>query len=258
MKITKIEKKKRLYLLETDQNQKVYITEDTIIHFMLSKGKEISESTFKEIETFAQLSYGKNLALYYLSFKQRTSKEVADYLLNYQIQEDNIIQIIQQLKESNWINDRHYTEQFLYQNSLSGDKGPNVLSYKLSQKGVGLSIINEEMEKIDFSPIADRLAQKLLIKYQNKLPQRALKDKLLKQMLNKGFTYELGKQSISHLEWQDKQEIESNLLQKELEKQYYKLSRKYQDYDLRKRLTQTLMRKGYDYSDITSALRDYL
>lgn len=41
MKITKIEKKKRLYLIEIDEAEHFYITEDTIVHFMLSKNKEI-------------------------------------------------------------------------------------------------------------------------------------------------------------------------------------------------------------------------
>ena len=39
MKITKLEKKKRLYLLELDSDQTCYITEDTIVRFMLTKGK---------------------------------------------------------------------------------------------------------------------------------------------------------------------------------------------------------------------------
>ena len=69
MKITKLEKKKRLYLLELDQAESLYITEDTIVRFMLSRDKEISQEELKEIQTFAQLSHAKNLALYHLSFK---------------------------------------------------------------------------------------------------------------------------------------------------------------------------------------------
>ena len=52
MKITKLEKKKRLYLLELDQSQSLYITEDTIVRFMLSRDKEISQEELKEIQTF--------------------------------------------------------------------------------------------------------------------------------------------------------------------------------------------------------------
>ena len=50
MKITKLEKKKRLYLLELDNDQKLYITEDTIVKYFLSKDKEISEEELKKIE----------------------------------------------------------------------------------------------------------------------------------------------------------------------------------------------------------------
>lgn len=48
MKITKIEKKKRLYLLEIDEDDKLYVTEDTIVHFMLSKNMEIDDKTLKK------------------------------------------------------------------------------------------------------------------------------------------------------------------------------------------------------------------
>lgn len=51
---------------------------------------------------------------------------------------------------------------------------------------------------------------------------------------------------------------QQELLYKELDKQYRKYSKKYDGYDLKQRLTQALARKGYDFSDIASALREYL
>ena len=49
-----------------------------------------------------------------------------------------------------------------------------------------------------------------------------------------------------------------NSIFKELDKQYAKYARKYEGYELKQRLTQVLARKGYDFSDIASALREYL
>ena len=112
MKITKIEKKKRLYLLELDGSEKLYITEDTIVRFMLSKGMEITEQELSEIQDYAQFSYGKNLALYHLSFKQRTAKEVKDYLTQHDIQPETISQVLDNLKKDNWINDKRYAHSF--------------------------------------------------------------------------------------------------------------------------------------------------
>ncbi|MGT2965504.1 recombination regulator RecX [Streptococcus acidominimus] len=258
MKITKLEKKKRLYLLELDSHEQLYITEDTIVRFMLSKDKDITPEELADIQTFAQLSYGKNLALYHLSFKQRTRKEVQDYLEKHDINPSIIPQILKQLEVDNWINDRKYVETFLYQNQLSGDKGAQSLKQKLSQKGIPTSLIEEELQKIDFTPIAERISKKLAKVYSHKLPHRALEDKLLQTLLHKGFSYSQAQTAVQGLELEANEVIEEQLLEKELDKQYRKYSRKYDGYALQQRLIQALMRKGYDYQQIKSTLRDYL
>ncbi|MDU5661808.1 MAG: recombination regulator RecX, partial [Streptococcus sp.] len=56
MKITKIEKKKRLYLLEIDQKESLYVTEDTIVKYMLTKGMTIDKKQLEDIKIFAQFS----------------------------------------------------------------------------------------------------------------------------------------------------------------------------------------------------------
>lgn len=257
MKITKLEKKKRLYLLELDHSKQLYITEDTIVRFMLSKEKTITAETLREVQTFAQRSYGKNLALYHLSFKQRTRQEVQHYLEKYEIEPATIVQILAELETDNWINDRKYVETFLYQNQLSGDKGPQILKQKLSQKGIPMSFIEEEIQKFDFLPIAERVSQKLAKIHIHKLPNRALQDKVLHSLLNKGFSYQQAQTALKNLELESDDEVEEELIQKELDKQYRKYSRKYDGYDLQQRLTQALMRKGYDYQQIKRTLRDY-
>lgn len=258
MKIKKIEKKKRLYLLEMDDSEKLYITEDTIVRFMLSKGMKITEQELKEIQDYAQFSYGKNLALYHLSFKQRTAKEVKDYLTQHDIQPEIISQVLDNLKKDNWINDRKYANSFIQSNLLTGDKGAFVLKKKLSQKGISSTIIEEELNRFDFTQLTDKVAEKLLKKHQGKLPSKALQDKILQSLINKGFSYSQAKTAYQHLEIEEDQENQQELLYKELDKQYRKYSKKYDGYDLKQRLTQALARKGYDFSDIASALREYL
>ena len=154
MKITKLEKKKRLYLLELDKDQTCYITEDTIVRFMLTKGKEISAEELTEIQSFAQFSYSKNLALYYLSFKARTEKEVRDYLSKHEVDEKIIQQVIQSLKDDNWINDRQYAQAIINSNQLSGDKGSYMLMQKISQKGVAKAVIQEVLQEFDMAEVA--------------------------------------------------------------------------------------------------------
>ena len=244
--------------MELDNGDKCYITEDTIVRFMLSRDKVISQEELKEIQDFAKFSYGKNLALYHLSFKARTEKEVREYLKKYDIDEDIASQVIANLKEDNWINDGHYAYAIINANQLSGDKGPYVLTQKLVQKGISKSTIEETLKEFDFSEVAQRVANKLLKKYEGKLPARALQDKIIQNLTNKGFSYSDAKSAFDQLDSQVDQETTQELIFKELDKQYAKYSRKYEGYELKQRLTQVLTRKGYDFSDIASALREYL
>ncbi len=258
MKITKLEKKKRLYLMELDHQQTSYITEDTIVRFMLSRDKVISKEELTEIQDFSQFSYGKNLALYHLSFKARTEKEVREYLDKYDIEDTIASQVIANLKEDNWINDHQYAYSIINANQLSGDKGPYMLAQKLTQKGVAKSTIEDVLKDFDFSEVAQRVAEKLLKKYTEKLPARALQDKIIQSLTNKGFSYFDAKNAFDDLDSQVDQETTQELIFKELDKQYTKYARKYEGYELKQRLTQVLARKGYDFSDIASALREYL
>jgi len=258
MKITKLEKKKRLYLMELDHQQTFYITEDTIVRFMLSRDKVISKEEFTEIQDFAQFSYGKNLALYHLSFKARTEKEVREYLKKYDIEDTIASQVIANLKDENWINDHQYAYSIINANQLSGDKGPYLLSQKLAQKGVPKSTIESVLKDFDFTEVAQRVAEKLLKKYTGKLPARALQEKIIQNLTNKGFSYSDAKGAFDNLDSQVDYETTQELIFKELDKQYAKYARKYEGYELKQRLTQVLARKGYDFSDIASALREYL
>lgn len=257
MKITKIEKKKRLYLVEFDQADKLYVTEDTIVRFMLTKGMDITEQELAEISDFAQFSYGKNLALYHISFKQRTRKEVESYLIQHEVDSERIPAILQQLEEENWINDTRYAQQVIEQNLSSGDKGPYILSQKLGQKGIAKSIIASSIEKVDFSKVIERVSQKLYKKYQGKLPSQALKNKMVQSMVNKGFSISQATEAFQALDIEKDDQLEEELIYKELEKQHRKYSRKYDGYELQQRLTQALARKGFSYDDIQSALREY-
>ena len=151
-----------------------------------------------------------------------------------------------------------FSQAVINANLLSGDKGAYALKQKLIQKGIAASIIDDELGQHDFTNLAEKVAQKLLKKYQGKLPEKALHDKILQQLINKGFSYEEAKIAYQSLTIEDDEENQQELLYKELDKQYRKYSQKYDGYDLKQRLTQALARKGFDFSDIASALREYL
>ncbi|MBM9832240.1 recombination regulator RecX, partial [Enterococcus faecalis] len=212
MKITAIEKKKRLYLLELDGSDKLYVTEDTIVRFMLSKDKELSPEELREIKDFAQFSYGKNLALYQLSFKQHTSREVRDYLIKHEIEEGIIERVIKNLQTDAWLDDAKFVATVIEHNQLSGDKGGYVLKQKLLQKGISASTIDEALAEADFSEVCQRVAEKLLRKYEGKFPTKGLKDKLIQNLTSKGFSYSEANQAIQNLDLEKDEESEQDFI----------------------------------------------
>ena len=162
MKITKLEKKKRLYLLELDEAERLYITEDTVVRFFLSKDKIISQEELEAIKDFAQFSYGKNLALYALSFKPRTEKETRDYLLKYDIDETVIDRVVTNLKKDKCLDDAKYANTFIEQSLATSDKGAYVIQQKLKQKGISQNIIEEALKNQDFSAVLEKTTAKLV------------------------------------------------------------------------------------------------
>lgn len=258
MKITKIEKKKRFYLLELDDEEKLYITEDTIVHFMLSRDRLVTKEELAEIKNFSQFSYGKNLALYFLSFKQRTEKEVKDYLNKHDIEEKIIPKVLADLKKNKWIDDYHYAEVFINQNLTNGDKGPFVLSQKLFQKGIARPIIEECLDGQDFSHTVVKVGQKLYKKYAGRYPAKTIKAKIQQNLLSKGFDYQTVNQALENLAIDKNKEDDITLIYRDLDRLLPKYQKRYEDYALKQHLIQALARKGYDFSDISSALADYL
>ena len=65
---------------------------------MLTKEMILDKDQLEDIKSFAQFSHGKNLALYFISFKQRSEKEVKDYLFKHEINPHIIPKIIDNLK----------------------------------------------------------------------------------------------------------------------------------------------------------------
>ena len=70
-------------------------------------------------------------------------------------------------------------------------------SYKrFLKKGVAKAVIQDVLQEFGMTEVAERTAEKLLKKYQGKFPARALQDKIIQNLTNKGFSYSEAKNSL--------------------------------------------------------------
>ncbi|MFC4653198.1 recombination regulator RecX [Lactococcus nasutitermitis] len=271
VKITEIKKLKRLYKITFDsfvsiENQdevdKIYVCEDTIVHFMLTRDKSFSDEELSELVAFDNFAQGKSLALYYISFKSRTAGEVRKYLVEHEIVAEQIEQILSNLTENGLVNDVAYAENYIQGKIAMASAGPFQIKQKLMIKGISGEIIADSLEKLYDETvqieIATKLADKTVKNKFTQLPLNQLKQKITQNLMNKGFTYNISAIALDNLELEANEENEQELLYNELDKAVKKYSRNYGGYDLKNRVTQALARKGFNFSDISSALRDII
>ncbi|HEY0222462.1 MAG TPA: recombination regulator RecX [Lactovum miscens] len=274
MKITEIKKLKRLYSVKFDEDipaianlgnskpsDKIYVTEDTIIKFRLSKETDYDNSQVKSIIDFANYSYGKNLAIYFISFKFRTSAEVSKYLIEHEVLNKDVSRILIKLQELGLIDDEKYAESFISGKILAAQSGPFSIKQKLIQKGLSDDLIESKLSELFNEEkqleVAIKIGEKQARVKKVRLPLKQLKLKLLQTLVSKGFNYKIAEQALENLELEADEDNEQDLLVKEAEKVYNRLSQRYEGYDLKHRLSQTLGRKGFDWGDISDILNNF-
>ncbi len=146
MKITKKLKRKRL-LLELDDSENLYITEDTIVRFMLSKGMEITEQELKEIQTRPIFLWKKSQPST-ISPSNRAARKLRTIIQLWHPTEHHQPSL-GRLKKDNWINDRKYANSYI-QSTFSLVIKALLFSSKNSAKGF-LALLLSKNRTIWFS-----------------------------------------------------------------------------------------------------------
>src|SRR4030065_223492 len=85
-------------------------------------------------------------ALKYLSYKNRSTKEIYDYLLKKNFSEEEITQAIEKLIEYKFLDDSSFSEIFIRDRQLKG-RSKRMISYELKQKGVNKETAEESLNK---------------------------------------------------------------------------------------------------------------
>lgn len=131
----------------------------------------------------------KNLGLYYISFKQRTKKEVVTYLLDHDIPNFQIAKIIDELTASRFIDDDAYAASFIRGKVLGKSSGPYQIRQKLTEKGIDKELVLDKLDELfDFDTqveVATHLAEKLVMTKYSRLPLKALKMKISTHLTSK-------------------------------------------------------------------------
>lgn len=148
----------------------------------------------KQFEKYLDLSY------YFLSIRNRSEKEIRDYLIKKKASSEIIEKIIFGLKEKNFLNDEIFARMWVLNRARIKPKGEILLKIELRQKGIADDIIQKVLEEVQ-GEIPDELdqAKDLIAKRMERMvgkPKTEIYQKVGGFLSRRGFSWEITKKAI--------------------------------------------------------------
>lgn len=252
MKIEKIKKCGKKYKIILDNNDTITTYDDVIINKGLLYNKQINAESLNQInkETSYYDIYYK--CVNYITKKLRSEKEIYEYIDSFDVSDIDKNNAIEKLKEIGLINDLNYVKAFIYDKLNLSLDGPDKIKKNLLEHDISFEMIEEELNKIDKNIIKNKIEKLVNKKVKNtKYTGYVLKQKVINDLINLGYN----KSDI--IEVYDSINISyDNLLKKEYDKLYKKLSLKYSGNELNNKIKTKLYQKGFSFDEINNVLKE--
>lgn len=203
VKITELslqEKNKNKCNLFIDGQFKSGILLETAMKYRLKADMEIEEQELNDILLESSKSEALSRAIAYISRRQKSKREVKDYLLSKGYDEKVVWYSIDKLKEYGYIDDKEYSRRYI--ESVSRGQGKRLTEYKLMMKGVRKEDIAGAYEEVDIDESQNALfvAQKHI---RNKEINKENLAKTYRYLIGKGFSHEHAGFAIDKLKSED-------------------------------------------------------
>ncbi len=254
MKIKKIKKLSNgKYNLLMDDNSKIIAYDEVIINNNLLYNNEIDSDLLNKINNENSFYKIYNKVIKLINIRLRSEHEIIDYLNNNIINENDQKKIIDLLKLNNLINDNLFVKSYIYDKINLSNYGPNKIKRDLLNYNIDDSIINSEIENIDKNLIInkiDKLVNKK-INSNNKYSNYILKQKLIIYLIDLGFDKDDIVLVLNNYDFYD-----DDLIYKNYDKLYKKLSQKYSDKVLYQKIKEKLYRMGFSLSQIDKVINE--
>ncbi len=253
MKIVKYNKiKENKYKVIFDNDLEVEMYDDVIVKYNLLMKKELSNKELEEILAINDKYMAYYEGIKFINKKLRTEKEIEGYLDKKGYKQENILYAIDKLKKDGYLNNKIYIESYINDQVNLGSSGPFKIRKKLVELGLREEEIDNYLEGISKEVWEDKL-RKLIskrVKANHKMGEYKLKEKICYDLVNLGYSKEMISYLLAEVEIDD-----NSLIDKEIDKLYKKLSRKYLGQELELQLITKMMSKGFKYDEIKEGIK---
>ena len=222
-----------------------FIQPEIYIKYHLKPGLEIKLETYEHL-----INENDYLTYYQLGLQKlktmQTIQEMRDFLALKGAKPHIIKQIIHQMMDKNYLNDLVYTKTYIA--LKKHQQGPQMIAYKLKEKGISQLILDQEISEINEQAILFDIVPKKLKSKKNK-PYLAAAQSVKQYFMQKGFSQNFIDRAIYEARFLF-DEDETALIEKEFEKLHRQYQAKLSGYPLTEKITQKLYQKGFRLEDI--------
>lgn len=186
------------------------IDEDALVKNLLKVGNNLTNDQVAKLVEETTLGKLTDQALRFLSYRQRSEKEIKVYLTRKIAQKENIkydqaVQspqvsaVLAKLKRYNYVNDTEFAKWWITSRIKSHPMGKYLLKLELKRKGISPQIIESILEKV---PSERKLAINLIEKKIKKWPKLSpvnFKKKVYAHLLARGFGWDIARETVAFL-----------------------------------------------------------
>jgi regulatory protein len=202
-KIQRLRGKRFRYSLHLDGAAALELSDWTIGKFGLRTGDDLDEQTIERIRTTEAETMAKNIAINYLSYRLRSSKEVRDHLSKKGFSSDCAETVIQHLQQLRMMDDLGFAFAFARDTLKRKPTGPALLRQKLLVKGISSSDIEAVLSELisargQYTAAVDAVKRKMQLTRSSAkaLDEIKRKKRLLDFLLRRGFSYEIALKAL--------------------------------------------------------------
>lgn len=246
MKIVKYKKgAKGIYKVELEDGRVLSLYEEVILKFELLLKKEILETDLKAINDYNLECDVYYVALNNIKSRFKSTYDLKEFLRKKEYPIDLIDKAVEKLLDQGYLNDRSYVRSYINNQIITTSKGPLKLMRELLDKKIESNIINEEMIVFD-EDIQREKINKIIsrgLKSNRTRGGNVLKQKIYNDLKLLGYDNSLVANVINNYSFENDFEI----VKKEYDKLYRKLSRKYSGRELESKIREKLFQKGLKY-----------
>lgn len=169
---------------------------DLVMRKGLYVGKQLSESDLNTLLCGEKILRGRSAALRYLAYAPRTEHQVRQRLTRKGFTKNELDDIIADLCELGYIDDRKYAVEYAEARFRNKGYGPGRIHRELVEDGVSCDYVTEAVAAAAsadmYSMSAKKLAEKFRDRVEGSLSER--KKKLADYLVRRGYGYTLSKE----------------------------------------------------------------